>query len=344
MPLQPNFIERFLISRGHIPNLLLDVGMSVFQYWSLVAAMDIGLFEVLRDGECTLEELARRTECSERGIKILANALEPLGYVESTGGSYKLSKAAERSLPIGQLRDMVPFIKAQMLEYTDVTRAIREAPEDGIFGWDKVKSGEVGQSYQATMRWLASNSVDEVVKKIDPPREDAKMLDLGGSHGLYTVKFCRKYPGMSGSILDWPIGLEAARQTLDDNPGIADRIDLVERDFEKEALPEGYDFVFLGNIIHGIDADGNRELFDKISRATTDEGKIVILDQLGGISGSKFARGIAALLGFNLFLFSGGRSYPFETVKEWLQKAGFSDVSHKKTQQPGFSLVIGQKT
>lgn len=344
MPLQPNFIERFLIRRGTIPPILLDLGMSTFQVWLCIGAMEIGLFEPLKDGAHDVTTLAEKTDASERGIDMLVQALEPLGYLTSKDGQYRLSKAARRSLPIDMLQDMAPFFKHQMMAYADVARAIRDASEEGIYGWEHVQSGEVGRSYQTSMRWLASQSVDEVVKKVRVPEGARRMLDVGGSHGLYTVAFCRKHPELHGSVLDWPIGLEAAQQTLDENPDVADRIDLVERDFEEEELPEGYDFAFLGNIIHGINPEGNQELFGKLARSTTDRGMVAIVDQLAGVSGSKFARGAAALIGFNLFLFSGGRSYPYEEVKGWLSDVGFTDVSQKSLRQPGFSLIVAQKS
>lgn len=343
MPLQPNLIERFLIRRGLIPPILLDLGMSTFQVWLFLGAMETGLFEHLQDGPHDVASLARKMNASQRGVEVLVQALEPLGYLEVEHGRYRLSKAARRSLPIDLLRDMVPFFKHQLMAYADVARAIREDPDDGIYGWEHVQSGEVGRSYQVSMRWLASQSVDEVVKQVDLPDGARRMLDVGGSHGLYTVAFCRKYPKLQGTVLDWPIGLEAARQTLSDTPDVADRIDLVARDFEKEDLPAGYDFAFLGNIIHGISPAGNRELFGKLARSTTDRGLVAILDQFAGVSGSRFARGAAALIGFNLFLFSGGRSYPFDEVKRWLSEVGFTDVSQTDLRQPGFSLVIARK-
>jgi hypothetical protein len=131
------------------------------------------------------------------------------------------------------------------------------------------------------------------------------MLDVGGNHGLYTSKVCEKHPGLQGTIVDWPIGLEAAQQTLDERPEMADRIELVECDFEAEELPEGYDFAFLGQIVHGLTAEGNQALFEKLSRATTERGTVTILDQVADPPStsrfpfdpmnSAFSEGIAAL-------------------------------------------------
>lgn len=344
MPLQPNILERFLISRGEIPGLLLDGGMSIFQFWAVVGAARIGLFKPLHsDGPLSVSELTRRTDAEERALERLVHVLEPLGYLDRTDDGYALSDAARRSLPVQQLPELVPVLEFMMKECENVDRALREAPEDGIIGWEPVQTGRIGRSYQALMRWIASQSVDEVVETVDLPEGAERMLDVGGSHGLYTVGFCREHPRLEGTVLDWEIGLENARQTLDEHPDVAPRIDLLERDFEKEELPGGYDFAFLGQIVHGIGPEGNRKLFRKLASATTEIGTVAILDQLAGVSGSRFGRAIAGLLGFNLFLFSGGRNYEYDRLRRWLDEAGFPHLTRHSLQQPGYSLLVARK-
>lgn len=354
MPLQPNIIERQLIRRGTIPGILLDVGVSAFKQGAVIAAMELGVFDELEEGPLGMDELADRTEAAPEGIEILVQALIPLGYVERDDGTVQFTKAARRSLPEHDLQLMAVYVKENVRYCLDAAQGIKDAPEDGIYGWEHVQSGEIGRSYQETMRWLASDMVDEAVDRVSLPDGAERMLDVGGSHGLYTVRFCEEHPGLNGTVLDWEIGLDAARNTLEDSPDVAERIDLVERDFEKEALPDGYDFAFLGQIVHGLTAEGNRELFGKLSQATTDRGMVAILDQVADPPASSllpfnplessFADGIAALLGLNLFLFSGGRAYAYDDLEQWLSEAGFSDVSYEPLRQsPGYSLVIAEK-
>lgn len=343
MPLQPNVLERFLINRGVVPSLLVDLALPMFQLCALFGAMEVGVFRHLEDGPADVPTLAERTGASERGIERLVQVLEPMGYIEQENGQYRLTERA-RDMPIDQLELMVEFFKSQATEVLpEVGRGVREAPEDGVYGWEHVQSGKVGRAYQATMRWLASGTVDEVVDSIDLPEGARRMLDVGGSHGLYTVAFCEKYPELTGSVLDWEIGLAEAQKTLDEHPEMADRIDLVERDFEEQELPDGSDFAFLGNIIHGIDPEGNRELFGKLARATTERGMVGIVDQFAGIEGSKFSRAVAGLAGLNLFLFSGGRSYDADDVKRWLADVGFTENTLHDLNQPGFSLLVAWK-
>jgi hypothetical protein len=354
MPLQPNFIERRLINRGSIPGILLDVGVAGFQQGAILSAMELGVFDILRDGPRTVEELAAETDASVEGLQILLRPLIPLGYVVSDNGIYQLSSAAKRSLPDEDLELIALFAKEQIRMALDASEAVIEAPEDGIYGWEQVQSGETGQAYQEAMRWLASDMVDSVVETVELPESANRMLDVGGSHGLYTINFLEKYPELEGTIIDWEIGLTAARRTLEDYPQLTDRVELLELDFEKEQLHDGYDFAFLGQIVHGITPEGNQELFEKPAAATTERGTIAILDQVANPPSSSivpfnpfdtsFTEGIASLLGFNLFLFSGGRSYEYDRIEGWLTGVGFSEVDYQPLRQsPGMSLIIARK-
>lgn len=345
MPLQPNIIERQLIKWGMIPGLLLDGAIPTFLVSAILGAGEIRLFKTLQQEPASIEQLAQKTECDERALQNLLNVLVPLGYISKDDNTYLLTKYAKKSIPIDLFSDMVPFIKEQnLLNLQRIERALKEAPEEGVIGWDSVKEGEIGRSYQVTMRWLASSTVEEVTKKIKLPKGSKKMLDIGGSHGLYCVHMCRKYPELKATVLDWPVGIENAKKTLEQETDVADRIDTLEADFFEDEFPEGYDYAFFGNIIHGNRPEQNQDLFNRLGKKLTDKGTIGILDQFDNVSGSQFTRATASLIGWNLFLFSNGRAYEVDDVKSWLKDAGFPNskvISLKKS--PGFTLLIAKK-
>jgi hypothetical protein len=194
------------------------------------------------------------------------------------------------------------------------------------------------------MRWLASSTVQEVTKKVSLPDGTRKMLDVGGSHGLYCVEMCRKYPELRATVMDWPVGIENAKKTLQEESDVADRIDTLEADFLKDPFPGGYDYAFFGNIIHGNVPEQNQELFNRLGRLLTNKGTIGILDQFDNVSGSRFTRSVASLIGWNLFLFSNGRAYQVDDVKGWLKDAGFPNTKVKPLKKcPGFTLLIAKR-
>ena len=345
MPLKPNLIERLLIHAGIIPGALLDTGISMFQASALLTAGDIGLFNHLKNGPLSFDQVREKTNSSSQGLQVLLNCMINLGYINKNGNDYSLTKAMKRSFPIVLFPEMIPFFRAINQRLNDSTIAVRTNPAGGVMGWDFVKSGEIGRSYQAAMRWLGSSTVKEVVAHVKFNSSPTRMLDIGGSHGLYCVEFCRKYPSLKATVLDWPIGLENAKITLREEKDVVARIDLYECDFEKENLPaDKYDFIFLGNIIHGLNEEANQSLYKKIAGCTLPSATVVILDQYSNVKGSPFQKGIASLIGWNLFLFAGGRAYDFDLIKKWLENYGFPSASltHLK-RSPGFSFITARK-
>lgn len=344
MPLTLRPIERMLIQAGIMPSPALDVAKSMFQASAVLTAGDIKLFDHLKDGPHTIGELGGTTGFSSYGLLRLLTSMMNLGYVQRKKSHYSLTKPVLRSFPIDLFHEFVLFFRAVNDKLSHSTVAARDTPAGGIRGWDMVKSGEVGKSYQMFMRWLASSMVNEVASLIKLPNSARRMLDIGGSHGLYCVTMCRKYPALRATVLDWPIGLDNAKITMAREKDVAQQIDLHDSDFEKDDLPSGYDFVFLGNIIHGISEEGNRLLFKKIADATASNATIAILDQYSNAEGSPIVSGDASLVGWNLFLFDGEQAYDFDTVKTWLETYGFSSakLTHLK-RSPGFSVITARK-
>jgi hypothetical protein len=334
------------MARGRIPWLLLDAFMPTFQFAAVITAAELGFFDVLRHKPLTLTELAERTNSSQTGMEVLVQVLAALGYVEEEAGDrVRLTPIAQTTVPLEQMRTMAPFFREQLRIVLDAPRAVRDAPAGGLVNPERIQDGEVGRGFQAAMRWLASANVADVAESVELPGTARRLLDVGGSHGLYTVALCRKYPQLHGTVFDWPIGIEAARETVQQHPDVASRIDFVEGDFERdEQLPSGYDVCFLGNIVHGLSPSDNQRLFQKLALASNGGSTVVILDQLAEPTGSAFARSVAALIGFNLFLVAGGRAYRFEQLRQWLADAGFSDATRTPLRRtPGLSLVTAHK-
>ncbi len=194
MPLKSNLLEWFAINSGMVPGIMIDMGVPLFQLYAMIGAMETGFFRHLNEGPADAATLAEKMGASQRGVEHLLQVLEPMGYVKEKNDKYSLSKIG-RNLSIDILGTMAPYWKHQAAKtIPEAGRGIIEAPEEGVYGWEHVKSGEVGRGYQVSMRWLASSMVDDIVKKIKLPQDAKMMMDVGGSHGLYTVKFCRKYP------------------------------------------------------------------------------------------------------------------------------------------------------
>jgi tRNA A22 N-methylase len=60
------------------------------------------------------------------------------------------------------------------------------------------------------MRDLSVNVAKEVAPKIPVPNGATAMLDIGGSHGLFSIELCKKHSSLSSTIMELPGSIEAA--------------------------------------------------------------------------------------------------------------------------------------
>jgi precorrin-6B methylase 2 len=185
---------------------------------------------------------------------------------------------------------------------------------------------------------------DEVVAKVKLPPSARRLWDIGGGHGLYSIKFCRLYPALSATVFDVPQALEVARGTIGAD-GMGDRVRVQKGDFWKDDIGTGSDVALLFNVIHIYSPERNTELLRKVAGALNQEGLIVIMEQIASTVSGSTAKALARLQGLNFFNDLGAKTYGFDEIAGWLTKAGFTNpkrINQRKT--PGFSLVLGTKT
>ena len=72
-------------------------------------------------------------------------------------------------------------------------------------GWER---------YQEGMIALSRPLVDEAIAKVKLPPNARRLLDVGGGHGLYSIKFCYRYPELEATIFDLPLATETTRKNI----------------------------------------------------------------------------------------------------------------------------------
>src|SRR5437762_687641 len=75
-------------------------------------------------------------------------------------------------------------------------------------------SGDDWGLYQRGMRAQATFAVPEVARRTPVPRGARDMLDIGGSHGYFSVALCRRHAGLRATVLDLPAAVAHAAPLL----------------------------------------------------------------------------------------------------------------------------------
>ena len=340
MPVIPNLVERALFKLNLAPAVMLDF-LGAMAFRAVIAARRLGVFEALSTGPMTSAQLARRIQADEHGTNVLLDALEALGYVESRSGRFSATPMAAKWLPL--LGDGFGFCDVLVERLQDADGSVRRgAPAIDAREWlDQRPDG--WREFQAGMVALARLTADDIVAKVRLRAGARRLLDVGGGHGLYSIKFCHRYPELSATVFDLPEGLEVTPTTIAAE-GMEDRVSMQAGDFWIDSLGTGYDVVLLFNIVHANLPARNVELLQKVARALNPGGLVVILDQLTDKVLGGTSRAFAALMGLNLFNLTGGQAYGSREIADWLGTAGFARPQRiGLIKSPGTSLILATK-
>jgi predicted O-methyltransferase YrrM len=325
---------------------MLDMlGGLAFKAVSVAVKLDI--FESLASGPLTVAELAHRIKASQRGIQLLLNALEAIGYVKQQNSHYSntpmTAKWMVRSSP-HYVAEMFPYMNDVLEIWGDLDEAIRRG-ETPTLAWEWLDQHPGGwDKYNAAMVAMAQMATPEVIAKVKLPNAARRLLDAGGSHGLYAINFCKRYPNLSATILDGPQTRKLAEANIV-AAGMEKRVSFQEGDFWTDDLSDGYDVVLLFNIIHMYQSDKNIELLQRVGSVLNPGGVIVIMDQMATPASAPTAKAMAGLNGLNLFVNVNGQTYSPRDIASWLGQAGLNSPSEIFLRKsPGIGLVIGTKT
>jgi SAM-dependent methyltransferase len=150
------------------------------------------------------------------------------------------------------------------------------------------------------------------------------LLDVGGGLGSFAVAFCRRYPRLQATLVEHPNILPLARRAIKDS-GMAKRVRVIGLDFLRSALPQGFDTVFVSNVLHAHGLAEDCSLLSKLYRCLNPRGQLILRDVFMGRDRTNPEWG--ALFSVSLLLHTPqGRCYALDEILGWLRQVGFSAI------------------
>jgi SAM-dependent methyltransferase len=316
-----NPVEMILAALDLVPQPLLDTHVAMLLARAVMEGARLGVFIALQDGAATGGEVAARCSTHPAATGKLLDALVGAGYLHRRGERYSLARRARRWLLPGSAFSLHDKMLWQLTEWEWIGQLGGFVRSGSPLRFHDGMSAEGWRDYQRAMRDVAAISAPEVARRTPIPKGARRMLDLGGSHGLYAASLCRRYPQLSAVILDLPVAIEHAAPLLA-REGMRERVVHRAGDVLTEDLGEGeWDVVFASSLVHHFDEASNRELARRAARALR-PGGVLILQELVRPRSPRQAGQIGALLGLYFALTSRSGTWSFEEMAAWQREAG----------------------
>jgi hypothetical protein len=344
MPFNLTWAERqIFLNHAWGPGPMLDM-FAALGFKAVCAAVKLNLFEVLESGgPQTAEEVALEIRADERGVRLLLDALWGVGYVVRTRKSRYVNSPMTRSWMLAgspvNLGAMLGFFEDACERWSQLDVSIRNgAPAEPCNAWLDRHRG-AWERYHANLHGVAELLSGEIVARAKLPPTAKRLIDIGGSHGLYSAKFCEKHPGLDAVIFDWPQARQSAERTIKER-GMADRMRFAEGDFFRDDIGKGFDAALLFNVLRIYPRNDAVTLLKKTREALAEGGKVFVADQFNTRTPTSFSRANAFLILLELYNGTSGNSFSATEAQAMLCEAGFARPREILLRRaPGISLV-----
>jgi SAM-dependent methyltransferase len=281
----------------------------------------LGFFDALSEEPAGAAEVAGRCATSPVGTEKLLFALAGAGYLRADDGRYALTPVSRKWLLRDSPHSLADKLLLQFLEWDWLERA-----EDYVRTGEPLELHSMTDEgqwdlYQRGMRAMANAFAGEAVRRMPVPKDASEMLDIGGSHGYYSVALCRRHDGLRSVILDLPQAVERAAPLLAAE-GMGERVAHRAGDALTDELgSEAYDLVLIAQLVHHFSERQNRDLAAKIATALRPGGVYAVLDEFRPRD-AKQAGQVGALLEFYFALTSQSGTWAVEEITGWQRGAG----------------------
>jgi 3-hydroxy-5-methyl-1-naphthoate 3-O-methyltransferase len=296
----------------------------------LKTAMELDVFTTIASGHQHLEEIAHATCCSVRGMRVLLDALCPLGLLSKSEGLYALMPTAEaylvRTAPTCCADIYLTWFQSRE-RFADCVRTGKPAidltgPEAEdlwvshaakyLLLWPEL--AEIARS-----RWEAIGVNVQTVP-------GAHVLDVACGSGVKSFVLAQADPKLRVTVVDTPKVLAVTAQ-IAEAMGVAAQVSYQAGDVVQVELgSEQFDLVLLGNILHFFPPNQIQDILRKVHQTLRFDGLVVIDD---GVLDAERCQVEPVLLSAVEIVNSApdAEFYTFSEYQELLQGVGFTQVT-----------------
>lgn len=317
------FLERVALRFGWVPVPLVESHVAATLARSIVAGVELGVFDVLAAEPLPAHLLAARCGTDPRATALLLDALAACDYLRLDAERYVLTAKSRRWLldrGPDSIRDKILLQKIEWHWLAELEDFVRTGtPLD----FHRTMTDSERELYHRSMRALAGVAGREVARRIPLPKSPRLMLDLGGAHGHFAAEICRRVHGLRAEILDLPEAVQNAAPMLAAE-GLGNRLVHVTGDVRQADLgTKRYDLILMSNLAHHLDEQTNRDVLMRGAKSLKPNG-IFVLQEPVFADGGREAGQLGSLLGLYFALQSrpGARTWTVADMQSWEADAG----------------------
>lgn len=293
---------------------------------ALKAAIQLGIFTAIADGNSTAGDIASRCQCAARGARILCDFLTIQGFLAKDGDHYDLTPESDTFLnehSQAYLGCAIEFLLSPDLvdAHSGLTDAVKNGGSalrrEGIMVAENPAWVQFAEAMMPFM-YVPARALAEQLSKRGPI---TNVLDIAAGHGMFGIAIAKQNQKAHIFASDWKNVLEVAQRNAY-TMQVSDRYHLLPGSCFDQDLGHGYDLALVPNFLHHFDSQTCIALLRKLHGALIPGGRIAVLEFIP--NPDRVTPPTAAA--FSLMMLAttpSGDAYTFSELLDMLESAGF---------------------
>jgi ubiquinone/menaquinone biosynthesis C-methylase UbiE len=311
---------------------------------TLMAALDLNVFSKIYEGHKTAERIAGACGASDRGMRMLLDALASLRILDKTrGGHYSLPAFVAQFLVRESPDYLGDFLNIDTIwqAWGGLTESVRTGKPFRTVEHQR----EAEEFFPKLVRGLhvvnrqpAQNLARALAGTIPP---NPQILDVAAGSGVWGIAFAEADPQTRVTAQDFP-GMIPVTRSYVERHRVAGQYDYLLGDLRTVDFGhDRFDVAILGNIVHSEGVESSRDLFRRIHRALRRDGHVAIIDMVP--DNERTGPVFPLIFALNMLVNTEqGGTYTLEEYREWLTGAGFRRVEARDIEFHS-PVIIGRK-
>ena len=301
-----------------------DMGLGFMHAGTLLAAIELGLFDALAEGPRTAAEVGAKLGLDAERAEKLITACASLELLVRDGEQVENAADVDRFLVRGKPSYfggyLLHFGMDSYAGWGKVAEHLKSTESSGRGYYDLTQNAKAARSLTEAGYTGSQGTARRMARRFDFSRFH-QLLDLGGGSGVYSIEACKQNPGLRATVFDAEKVCVVTREFIE-KAGLGERIEAVGGDFTGDPFPTGADVVLLCGNLHAYDSEIARRVIQKAYDLLPSGGGMILCDYM--INAERTGPPVSAFLSVSLnFRGGSGKVHDASEFHAYLQDAGF---------------------
>ncbi len=306
----------------------------------LQACVQLNLFDALRDGALSTDQIASRVGLSRDGLLTLLKGAASLKLIDQLDTElWGLGQLGTATLAYPGIAAMVDHHKLLYHDLESPVKRLMTRESTALSAYWPYAEGTSNSAAAAKYSDLMAESLAIISTHIlDACRlqHAGTLMDVGGGSGAFAAAAIDRYPHLKVVVADLPdvVASAAATARATDNA----QLSFTGVNVFNAPLPLGADVISLVRILHDHDDDKALAIVKAARQALNEGGQLIIAEPMAGTRGGE-AIG-HGYFGLYLWAMGSGRPRTASEISQLLRAGGFSEVTEHRSNMPVLVRVI----